>query len=273
MDEGLDFEEVTYIYHQKGSEYHEMNTAYYQIIEDPTDGCTFEIKFIGEFYNNVSSGDKVVILYTARLNENAVYIDTNDNELWLEYGEGSETTHDKTETKTYGFDIVKTTSDGKLLYFTDGRKNAKFAIYEQEEGGTALAFVNEGTTTEGWNIYRLATEEERATGEVEMELTGGVIRVYGLDEGHYFLDETQAPETYNQLAKRKEISVEYNNFVELENGKPVTNTGFQVVNKAGSILPETGGMGTTLFITFGAIVVLGAGLLLITKKRMSMIKD
>ena len=50
-------------------------------------------------------------------------------------------------------------------------------------------------------------------------------------------------------------------------------SGVHVVNKTGNMLPETGGMGTFLFITFGTLVVLGTGVLLVTKKRMSMIED
>jgi len=52
-----------------------------------------------------------------------------------------------------------------------------------------------------------------------------------------------------------------------------TGSGVHVVNKTGSMLPETGGMGTIIFITLGVLVVLGTGVLLVTKKRMSMIED
>ena len=44
-------------------------------------------------------------------------------------------------------------------------------------------------------------------------------------------------------------------------------------NKTGTELPQTGARGTALFITFGMIVVLGAGVLLVTKKRMGMIQE
>ena len=42
-----------------------------------------------------------------------------------------------------------------------------------------------------------------------------------------------------------------------------------VANQAGAVLPSTGGMGTTVFYVLGAVLVVGAGVLLVTKKRMS----
>ena len=50
--------------------------------------------------------------------------------------------------------------------------------------------------------------------------------------------------------------------------KSITGTDVKVLNQTGSILPSTGGMGTTLFYIFGAILVIGSGVVLITKKRM-----
>lgn len=276
MDAGLTFVGVTSITHQSDGTSQPLNSAYYEVITNPAGGhCTFEIKFVGDFYKEVKSGDRIIVLYTAKLNDNALYMnDGNKNEIWLNYGNNSETTHDSTSTKTYGFDLVKTTTDGELL------PGAKFKIYTAATGGDAIQFVKLTETTDGTNfeMYRLATAAEIADATVtkytEMEVTKGAIRIFGLDKAHYYLEETQAPENYNKLKERKEISVEFSNFLTFDvNGKPQTNTGFQVVNQSGSILPETGAAGTTMFITMGMILVLGAGMLLITKKRMAMIQE
>lgn len=276
MDAGLTFTGVTSITHQSDGASDDLEDEYYEVITNPAGGhCTFEIKFIGDFYKEVKSGDRIIILYTAKLNEDAVYTNEgNKNELWLNYGNDSETTHDSTTTKTYGFDLVKTTTDGDLL------PGAKFKIYTAATGGDAIQFVKLSTTTDGKNydIYRLATADEIANASVtkytEMEVTKGAIRIFGLDKSHYYLEETVAPENYNKLKERKEISLEFSNFLAFDtNDKPLTNTGFQVINQSGSILPETGAAGTTAFITMGMILVLGAGMLLITKKRMAMIQD
>ena len=46
-----------------------------------------------------------------------------------------------------------------------------------------------------------------------------------------------------------------------------------VVNNSGATLPETGGIGTTIFYAAGALLVVGAGVLLVTKKRMNKSED
>ena len=64
-----------------------------------------------------------------------------------------------------------------------------------------------------------------------------------------------------------------NVYAEFDSNNYKAGTGVQVINQKGAVLPTTGGMGTMLFVTFGAIAVIGAGVLLVTKKRMSMIED
>ncbi|MBE6960295.1 MAG: LPXTG cell wall anchor domain-containing protein, partial [Ruminococcaceae bacterium] len=119
--------------------------------------------------------------------------------------------------------------------------------------------------------YRRARADE--TG-VAIVVKDGKVRVVGFDNGTYYLEETEAPDGYNKLSARQRFIISDGNLDATFNGEIYsTGSGVHVVNKTGSMLPETGGMGTVLFITFGTIVVLGAGILLVTKKRMSMIKD
>ena len=119
--------------------------------------------------------------------------------------------------------------------------------------------------------YRRARADE--TG-VAIVVKDGKVRVVGFDNGTYYLEETEAPDGYNKLSARQKFIISDSNLDATFNGEIYsTGSGVHVVNKTGSMLPETGGMGTVLFITFGTIVVLVAGILLVTKKRMSMIKD
>ena len=74
-------------------------------------------------------------------------------------------------------------------------------------------------------------------------------------------------------ARQKFIISDGNLDATFNDGVFSTGSGVHVVNKTGNMLPETGGMGTVLFITFGTLVVLATGVLLVTKKRMSMIED
>lgn len=95
----------------------------------------------------------------------------------------------------------------------------------------------------------------------------GKFTIQGLDAGTYYLTETQQPAGYNKLKDPIQIKIDEAGVI-----KVVTNqeevTEVKVLNKTGSILPSTGGMGTTLFYIFGAILVIGSGVVLITKKRM-----
>ena len=85
----------------------------------------------------------------------------------------------------------------------------------------------------------------------------------GLANGTYHLVETKAPAGYNQLTAPVTITVNGD-----DTGAKLTVTE-KVENQAGTLLPSTGGMGTTIFYVLGAVLVVGAGVLLVTKKRMS----
>ncbi|MBE6976016.1 MAG: isopeptide-forming domain-containing fimbrial protein [Ruminococcaceae bacterium] len=228
--------------------------------------CTFEIAFTKAFCDSLKINDKLILHYSAMLNRNAVVAgDGNPNDAWLEYGEGHVTPNDQTITKTYGFDIVKTDSQNTLI---DG---AQFKIYDAANGGNEVGVVlmDDGVT------YRRARADEQAGGlTVPIVVKDGKVRVVGFDNGNYYLEETEAPDGYNKLTARQLFTIADGNLDATFSGEIFsTGSGVHVVNKTGSMLPETGGMGTVLFITIGMLVVLGTGLLLVTKKRMSMIKD
>lgn len=252
-----------------------INTDYTVKTTGITDGCTFEVEFSNEFIASLKANDRIIVYYNAMLNRfaEAGTTDNNSNETFLEYGEDHFTTHDKTTTHTFSIDIVKTDSSNNLI---DG---AKFRIYDAATGGNEIKVVplmeSDDTTpildADGNQIYRRARADE--TG-VEITVSDGKITVIGFDNGIYYLEETTAPAGYNKLTDRKEFTIADANLDSVFNsGIYSTGSGVHVVNKTGSMLPETGAGGTILFITIGAIVVLGAGVLLVTKKRMSMIED
>jgi LPXTG-motif cell wall-anchored protein len=96
----------------------------------------------------------------------------------------------------------------------------------------------------------------------------------GFDNGTYYLEETVAPAGYNKLTARQKFIISDANLDATFNGDIFsTGSGVHVVNKTGSMLPETGGLGTLLFTLLGGSTVLGTGVVLVTKKRMSKIED
>ena len=102
-----------------------------------------------------------------------------------------------------------------------------------------------------------------------IEVSKGRVRVVGFDNGVYYLDEVDYPDGYQQLTARQRFIISDGNLDAIFNdGILSTGSGVHVVNGSGTILPETGGVGTTLFYVGGGILVFAAVVLLITKKRM-----
>ena len=96
----------------------------------------------------------------------------------------------------------------------------------------------------------------------------GKFNITGLKPGIYYLKEIAAPKGYNLLAAPTKVEVTSEGKIKVDNGTKMVETGeVKVLNKSGSILPSTGGMGTTIFYIAGALLVLISGVVLIAKKR------
>ncbi len=239
-------------------------TTDYTVVADDTldDECTFEVRFTKEFCDSLETNDKIIVYYEAMLNRDAIIGgDGNPNESWLEYGEEHETTHDATKTYTFGFDVVKTDSQNTLI------SGAEFKIYDAATGGNEIAVVlmDDGVT------YRRARADEQG---VSIVVNGGKVRVVGFDNGTYYLEETKAPEGYNKLTSRQKFIIADANLDSVfTNGTYSSGSGVHIVNKTGSMLPETGGFGTTMFILIGGFMLLGAGVVLVAKKRFAKVAE
>ena len=152
-------------------------------------------------------------------------------------------------------------------------------------------YVKSTADANGAYIYAGTTEGEGLTNQITTP-DGGVIVVKGVKTGSYEITEVKAPDGYNKLTAPvtveavKTNSTSTHTTVYLDKDGNVVDvsakvtevkvdidtiaaTALVVVNKAGTELPSTGGMGTTIFYVLGAVLVVGAGVLLVTKKRMS----
>lgn len=206
----------------------------------------------------LASATDIVIDYKATLDSDAVVESTgNINTATLTY---SKFTTEKVSATvyTYEFDVIK----------VDGSENslagAKFELYDASTAGNKIPLVK---VSEG--EYRRATPGEAAAeGFVSAVIEAGTARVYGLDDlddtTNYYLEEIEAPAGYNALKERVKVTAVKNS--DDSNGQ---NDPQKVVNNTGTELPSTGGIGTTIFYCAGAILAVGAFVLLITKKRMS----
>lgn len=212
------------------------------------------------YVSNLAKDTVIIVTYNATLNKDAVIDgDGNTNEVKLGYGNHQNTVPSKVTTKSYQFDLVKV--DGTTNKLLDG---AEFKLYTAKDGGEPIKFV----AVEGG--YRVANGDE--TGAVDTIKVNGKVHISGLDKVNYWLDETHAPAGYNKLTERQEVKLsEGSQNATLETGAITWaegNGGVVVKNNAGTVLPSTGGMGTTLFYVVGGGLMVAAVVLLVTKKRM-----
>ena len=221
-----------------------------------TNDYTFKVVIEG---SKLAEGTIVTITYKAVLNEKAEKV--NNNKATLVYGNNNKI-EKETKTYTYEFDLIKTDSSNVLL---DG---AKFKLYDAATGGNEIKVI---LIDEANHIYRVATKAENAAEAITV--TDGKATIFCLGNGTYYLEETKQPEGYNKLASRVEVKVENaDNKATTETADNVikyVRGGVRVINYNGTVLPTTGGLGTTLFITIGSLVALMAAVVLVTNKRMA----
>ena len=244
------------------------DTSKYEVVtEGLKDGCTFEVKFADlKQISSVKAGSVITVEYESELNENAVIgSEGNPNTMHMEFsnnpnneqgGETGKTPDDKVIVFTYKTIINKVDPDGQPL------KGAEFKL-EKKVG------------------------EEWVEKAVVKNDAGTTFTFKGLDDGVYRLTETVTPEGYNTMnpnpleftisATHEETAVEPKLLTlsgnpksgdvtfdsSLENGTLTTN----IVNKSGSSLPETGGMGTTVLYAAGTLMILAAAAFLVMKKK------
>ncbi len=228
--------------------------------------CTFDIEFNNDYIATLAEGTKIVVTYSAVLNERAVVNNPgNPNETWLDYGDNNHTVHDTTTTYTWDFNVFKYTGNDQPL------AGAKFTLSHNQDGSNPIKFISKGNNEAGFPVYRVAKENEEGTTEIVTNETGKFY-LEGLDSGTYWLTETEAPAGYNQLPAPIKVTIDNDGQVHMDNGDAIETETIRVENKTGSQLPETGGIGTKLFYGLGLALVLVAAVLLITKKRLSVQK-
>lgn len=247
-----------------------VDTANYVVkTTDITDGCTFEVVFTQAFCDTLKANDKIVISYTAVVTKDAVIGgDGNLNQSQIEYGEsGKTTTTPLSETKTYTWklDVLKYTMKDDQEVKLAG---AKFTLSKNSDGSDPISLVEVEK-----NVYRVATKDDANTiTEITTDATGA-FTIQGLDSDTYYLTETAAPAGYNVLKSAIEVKVSDKGEVTyIYDGVTATGT-VKVENKTGAELPSTGGIGTTIFYVVGGLLVVAAGVLLVTRKRMSKSED
>lgn len=265
MENGLDFSGVNNVkvYTDENCST-ELSTANYSVTTTVS-GETFQVVFSNEYVAALTaSNTDLYVKYTAVLNDNAVVGTSVKNSGIVKWGDNGASSVTETTTDTHKFTILKYDGTDTLKQPLAG---AKFQLFTTASGGTALTLAknNDGTiyrivdmTDSGASLptgYTLVTDNKIET------LSNSVITIEGVDSDDYYLEETDAPKGYNKLTDRTKVEVNVNNQIQSE-----------IANNSGNTLPSTGGIGTTIFYVLGGILVLGAAILLITRKRMNAVK-
>lgn len=218
-------------------------------------------------------GAEFTVTYYAKVNKNAV-VDTH-NKAELEYGNDPEntttTTPSEAKTPTYPLDIEKTdTADNKLA-------GATFRLYREEADATNPENVDNAIKVEGAaGSYTVAANQAEGTMDMvtvatEVE-TGYNLRLNGLAAGIYWLVETEAPAGYNKLTAPIKVVITQDGDNKLDwtvesDGQPVDDKIIDIENVSGTLLPETGGMGTVLFTVVAVVMILGVAISFIRSRK------
>ena len=205
----------------------------------------------------------VVITYTATVNEKAIQRDKEINKAKLEYSNdpAKETTTQTNEkiVEVFSFNIV-------IDKYAAGSESTKL------EGAKFVLKNNDGK----YYKYdaKAVTWVENKTDATEVKTDNkGAAHFDGLQAGTYNLEETAAPAGYNQLTKDIIIKLDKSGSATIDSVASTPGTDHSltasVANSTGTMLPETGGTGTVIFVVLGALAVICAGVFLVTNKRMS----
>lgn len=255
-----------------------LTNTYYEVKTGTSDGCTFEVVFKNlKNISGVGAGTKIRVEYTSTLNANAtIGKHGNVNTAKLEFSNNpneEQKGENKPSTGETPWDnvIVFTYKVVVNKYANSVGPNNKLAGAEF----TLSKKMKDGTTK---NIAVVKSTD------------GTSFTFNGLDDGDYVLTETKTPDKFNTISPITFTVTANHDIVwwTQDRDKVLTslsgndatgeitftrNDAFElltdVINKSGSQLPETGGIGTTIFYVVGVVLMLGAGVLLITKRRMS----
>lgn len=247
----------------------ELASTNYTLVTTGLTDCTFKITFNQTTYLDslTATTTTVYVAYTATVNENAVVgLNGNANDSWLDYGDENNTQStppSETITYTWDLDVLKYANGNK----SDVLKDAQFVLLNSAR--TQVATVVNGKVT-GWADVPIAGEDGTITWPNNTVLTtddNGKIEIDGLDADTYYLREVKAPAGYNVLDKDVEVKI---TGATKGDGDTLTYTTVvaEINNQSGTELPSTGGIGTTLFYIAGGVLVVGAAVLLVTKRRM-----
>ena len=293
MTDGLTFDGTVDVYFnaEKDNDGTKLSTDDYTFTTETTDGDAFEVKFSTEQLKSIFEkagigiADKAVhpiyVYYSAKVNSKAATSTDQTNKIVLYYGQNNHS-DSTTHTYTYSFNLHKYSDKVATL------AGAEFKLFEgtgaetwdsnTDNAGnaskyTAIKLIKVNDTT-----YRIPDAKEAADNNVaKVDTITTVdtkdITIQGLDNRKYFLIETKAPAGYNPYTNI--IPAEITRTADKDGNATggytvkgeVENHTIKVLNNEGSLLPSTGGIGTTIFKVVGGVLVVAAAIYFVIRRK------
>lgn len=242
------------------------------------DADTFTVTFFNATLDTIPVESKIVVTYSATLNNDAEIGTANVNETYLTYGDGTDSLHDLTATYSWQFLVKKVNDKSDVL------EGAVFQLSTDAEGKNLLYFENVTPTPAPANdepapasndtitrTYRLSNSTAEGVTTSLTTDSAGTFYLSGLNTGTYYLTEISAPIGYTKL--EKPITIEITDYME-SSGTDITQgvksrirvgtdaettiMSVEVINTSGAQLPSTGGIGVTVFYVTGGALILAA---------------
>jgi len=250
MTSGLEFDATSVSVKVNGVEVPASNYT----LTSPAGDETFTIAFKDSYISTLANETDIVITYDATVTNEALTVDPENNTAYIAYGnEDGENHSPKTEVDVYSAKISVLKKDDQ----NQPLAGAGFVLMNAE--GKYYTLVN------GEIVWTddIDDADEHFSADGENGTTKGEVPPFlGLANGTYTLIEKTVPGGYNKADTNNTFTINEHDYTAANLEQSST-----VVNRSGIELPSTGGIGLTILYTIGAVLVLGAGIILVVRKK------